>query len=120
MLKKILWNIDYNWNKLFNIEKIAANRSKLISKILELHAHNTADKRLNVPVICAEPKRPYGDRTYYYWDLEDIGNIFIAAGELSAKHKRKLFSESQILKIDKLQYELSLTLQAMVFYENTI
>ena len=67
------------------------------------------------PLIGAEDKRPYGDRTYYFWDLEDLGILEIAPeGSVHSNSGRKLFTEVQEAQIQKWHDRLVLVLQVIL------
>ena len=54
------------------------------------------------PVQSVDGKRPYGPRTYYYWDLEDLGVPGIVA-EGPPEHGRAAFTGAQQKAINALQ-----------------
>lgn len=62
-------------------------------------------------------KRPYGDRVYYYWDLEDMGVPGILADEKNLETgERDLFSKDNMSQVDELHQKTRLVLQAFAKY----
>ena len=124
MLNALNWNIEYQGNRIFSLgfDEETAIREKMVSVLTEvLHDYflnsENQGSRFNVPVVAGEVKRPYGDSTYYYWDLQDQGILStVPDGALDERNQRKLFSDQQTQHIDRLQYEPSLTLQAIALY----
>lgn len=124
MLKALHWNIEYQGRRIFSLDlgQEASIREEMVRLLVkELHNYfsdpQNKGMRFNVPVVAGEVKTPYGNRNYYYWDLLDKDVLEIAPnGLFDQRNKRYLFSELQTKQIDKLQYELSLALQAMALY----
>jgi hypothetical protein len=83
--------------------------------LLELHANWIAalpGTVFSVPVQAVDGKRPYGDFTYYYWELEDrrVPGI-VADGEMEGG--RRKFSSKREQEIDELQQQTPLVFQAI-------
>lgn len=112
MLRATLWQIEDQFDP---IRTEAENYLKESIPIIHKEAKKPEYKNLffSYPIIAGEGKRPYGDLTYYYWDLEDLNVPGIKAdGEMSDQGRRS-FSEESAKKIDSIQQELYLVLQVM-------
>lgn len=78
------------------------------------HAPENAAMLFEHPIVCGDGKRPYGDLTYYYRDLERLGVPGIAADEPSPiLLEPAAFSAREQERIDRMQRDLYLVLQAM-------
>lgn len=72
---------------------------------------------MQYPTLAGNGKRPYGDRRYYYWDLEDAGVAGLRAlGEEDPDNKRRAFSPEQEDALDRALRELPLVMQALALY----
>ncbi len=75
------------------------------------------DQLFESPICVVDGKRPYGERTFYYWDLEDAKVPGIAADDvIREKFDRKHFSAAAQKRIDALQKQTPLVFQAMAQY----
>lgn len=119
MLYNFHWQIEYNHERISTLEISNKERENLVELLVSLHswALKKEGERFNIPIICADPKRPFGNRVYYYWDLEDLNIPTIKAdGEYDKETGRRLFSNNKKLEIDQIKYESSLVLQAISWY----
>lgn len=92
---------------------------QLLDLILQLddESRKNSDDLVQYPTLAGNGKRPYGDRRYYYWDLEDAGVAGLRAlGEEDPDNKRRAFSPEQEDALDRALRELPLVMQALALY----
>lgn len=119
LLENIDWFLEHQLITRWPIEEIDGNEFSDI--LLEIYEHSRKPEhqssRWDTPFVTGDPKRPYGDRTYYYWDIEDMNLLDIKAnGEFYESANRNQFSEEQEEFIDTVHRELPLVLQAMAWF----
>lgn len=78
------------------------------------HAPESAAMLFEHPIVCGDGKRPYGNLGYYYRELQTLGVPGVAADEpATTVGEPPLFSTREQARIDDLQRQLYLVLQAM-------
>ena len=115
MVKHSIWNFEYQY-------QIYRHSNTQISEDLVL-IHNEAikeNKMFDYPIVCGDGKRPYGDLTYYYRELEALKVPGIKADLKKGDKYGPLFSSKEQKRIDKIQSELYLVLMAMASYGKLI
>jgi hypothetical protein len=115
---QMIYRLEYDWQYFGNpLDFKSEMNNKAVQFLVDRHKKDTAkpDDFYEQLILCGDGKRPYGDRTYYYWDLEDAG-IFKADAEMDQQAQRRLFSDESQARIDKLQSELYRVLQALALY----
>jgi hypothetical protein len=118
MIKHSVWQIEDECQPIR--DEYSEELKELIStSLLEIQNASIAapaNSLFTYPIITGDGKRPYGDFTYYYRELEALGVPGIKADVEKGDEYGPLFSEKEQKRIDKLQGELNLVLQAMAQY----
>jgi hypothetical protein len=117
MLKNGTWQIEWQYS-ILNIED---DKDDIINELLVTHKEVLKTNLLyEYPTVCGDGKRPYGDLTYYYRDLEQLQITGIKADGPEKDDYGLLFSISEQQRIDKIQNELYLVAQALALYGSQI
>ena len=90
--------------------------AELLERVLDADRAIREDPELYIeyPVPAGNGKRPYGDRNYYYWDLEDAGVPGAkAGGEWDPDNGRRAFSPEQEEDLNRRQARQYRVMQAL-------
>ncbi len=114
MVRASCYRPEWDYQR-FGWERVEAKAAEVLLDIHRSWLEVPAGRTLSVPIQAVDGKRPYGDRTYYYWDLEDLGVPGIAAdGEII--EGRRGFSDERQQEIDALQAATPLVFQALAVH----
>jgi hypothetical protein len=112
MAKAALWHVEYQYSPFYldSNEEMAGCRDLILSLNTE---GVTSGNFMSYPIVSGDPKRPYGDLGYYYRDLETLDVPGIKADGPEKDKHGILFSDEEKNRIDQIQANLHLILQAL-------